>query len=60
MVDARRGTMDRSLQNVLVVALGFLLLFTAYGGLQSLQVRRPLAPPASGIRVTAGTWLRSL
>ncbi|XP_054578250.1 protein unc-93 homolog A isoform X2 [Eptesicus fuscus] len=29
--------MDRSLRNVLVVALGFLLLFTAYGGLQSLQ-----------------------
>uniref|UniRef100_A0A671FH00 Protein unc-93 homolog A n=1 Tax=Rhinolophus ferrumequinum TaxID=59479 RepID=A0A671FH00_RHIFE len=29
--------MDRSLRNVLVVSLGFLLLFTAYGGLQSLQ-----------------------
>ncbi|XP_070273441.1 protein unc-93 homolog A isoform X2 [Myotis yumanensis] len=29
--------MDRSLRNVLVVALGFLLLFTAYGGLQNLQ-----------------------
>lgn len=34
-------TMDRSLRNVLVVSLGFLLLFTAYGGLQSLQVRAP-------------------
>ncbi|XP_053770318.1 protein unc-93 homolog A isoform X3 [Desmodus rotundus] len=31
------STMDRSLRNVLVVSLGFLLLFTAYGGLQSLQ-----------------------
>lgn len=30
--------MDRSLRNVLVVSLGFLLLFTAYGGLQNLQV----------------------
>ncbi|KAM7135076.1 protein unc-93 homolog A [Molossus nigricans] len=29
--------MDRGLRNVLVVSLGFLLLFTAYGGLQSLQ-----------------------
>ncbi|XP_008067057.2 protein unc-93 homolog A [Carlito syrichta] len=29
--------MDRSLKNVLVVSFGFLLLFTAYGGLQSLQ-----------------------
>ncbi|XP_014441874.1 LOW QUALITY PROTEIN: protein unc-93 homolog A [Tupaia chinensis] len=29
--------MENSLKNVLVVALGFLLLFTAYGGLQSLQ-----------------------
>ncbi|XP_054451001.1 protein unc-93 homolog A isoform X2 [Pteronotus mesoamericanus] len=29
--------MDRSLRNVLVVSLGFLLLFTAYGGLQNLQ-----------------------
>lgn len=29
--------MDRSLRNVLVISLGFLLLFTAYGGLQSLQ-----------------------
>ncbi|KAI5938466.1 protein unc-93 homolog A [Manis javanica] len=29
--------MERSLRNVLVVSLGFLLLFTAYGGLQSLQ-----------------------
>ncbi|XP_069343999.1 protein unc-93 homolog A [Eulemur rufifrons] len=29
--------MDRSLRNVLVVSFGFLLLFTAYGGLQSLQ-----------------------
>lgn len=42
--------MDRSLRNVLVVSLGFLLLFTAYGGLQSLQVRvcDRLAPSASG------------
>uniref|UniRef100_F7ASJ9 Protein unc-93 homolog A n=1 Tax=Macaca mulatta TaxID=9544 RepID=F7ASJ9_MACMU len=31
------STMDRSLRNVLVVSFGFLLLFTAYGGLQSLQ-----------------------
>ncbi|XP_036281500.1 protein unc-93 homolog A-like [Pipistrellus kuhlii] len=37
MVDATAGIMDRSLRNVLVVALGFLLLFTAFGGLQSLQ-----------------------
>lgn len=29
--------MERSLRNVLVVSLGFLLLFTAYGGLQNLQ-----------------------
>ncbi|XP_006882896.1 PREDICTED: protein unc-93 homolog A [Elephantulus edwardii] len=29
--------MDHSLKNVLVVSLGFLLLFTAYGGLQNLQ-----------------------
>ncbi|XP_064454433.1 protein unc-93 homolog A isoform X2 [Mirounga angustirostris] len=29
--------MERSLKNVLVVSFGFLLLFTAYGGLQSLQ-----------------------
>uniref|UniRef100_G1RLQ6 Protein unc-93 homolog A n=1 Tax=Nomascus leucogenys TaxID=61853 RepID=G1RLQ6_NOMLE len=29
--------MDRSLRNVLVISFGFLLLFTAYGGLQSLQ-----------------------
>ncbi|XP_053077958.1 protein unc-93 homolog A isoform X2 [Acinonyx jubatus] len=29
--------MESSLKNVLVVSFGFLLLFTAYGGLQSLQ-----------------------
>lgn len=29
--------MDASLRNVLVMSCGFLLLFTAYGGLQSLQ-----------------------
>ncbi|XP_004601122.2 protein unc-93 homolog A [Sorex araneus] len=29
--------MDQSLKNVLVISFGFLLLFTAYGGLQSLQ-----------------------
>ncbi|NP_001414406.1 protein unc-93 homolog A isoform X1 [Rattus norvegicus] len=29
--------MERSMKNVLVVACGFLLLFTAYGGLQNLQ-----------------------
>ncbi|KAM9666725.1 protein unc-93 homolog A [Trichechus inunguis] len=29
--------MDHSLKNVLVVSFGFLLLFTAYGGLQNLQ-----------------------
>ncbi|XP_004702137.1 protein unc-93 homolog A [Echinops telfairi] len=29
--------MDPSLKNVLVVSFGFLLLFTAYGGLQNLQ-----------------------
>uniref|UniRef100_F7I3W6 Protein unc-93 homolog A n=1 Tax=Callithrix jacchus TaxID=9483 RepID=F7I3W6_CALJA len=29
--------MERSLRNVLVVSFGFLFLFTAYGGLQSLQ-----------------------
>lgn len=29
--------MDSSLWNVLVISFGFLLLFTAYGGLQSLQ-----------------------
>lgn len=30
--------MERNLKNVLVISFGFLLLFTAYGGLQSLQV----------------------
>ena len=30
--------MERSLKNILVLSFGFLLLFTAYGGLQSLQV----------------------
>lgn len=29
--------MDRHLKNILVVSFGFLLLFTAFGGLQSLQ-----------------------
>nr|XP_004459514.2 protein unc-93 homolog A isoform X2 [Dasypus novemcinctus] len=29
--------MDKSLKNVLVISVGFFLLFTAYGGLQSLQ-----------------------
>lgn len=29
---------SRNTKNVLVVSFGFLLLFTAYGGLQSLQV----------------------
>uniref|UniRef100_A0A8C0D166 Protein unc-93 homolog A n=1 Tax=Balaenoptera musculus TaxID=9771 RepID=A0A8C0D166_BALMU len=29
--------MERSLKNILVLSFGFLLLFTAYGGLQSLQ-----------------------
>ncbi|KAM6185266.1 protein unc-93 homolog A [Rhynchocyon petersi] len=29
--------MDKNLKNVLVVSFGFLLLFTAYGGLQNLQ-----------------------
>lgn len=29
---------SRNFKNVLVVSLGFLSLFTAYGGLQSLQV----------------------
>ncbi|OWK01900.1 UNC93A [Cervus elaphus hippelaphus] len=29
--------MERNLKNVLLLSLGFLLLFTAYGGLQSLQ-----------------------
>ncbi|XP_062954499.1 protein unc-93 homolog A isoform X2 [Cynocephalus volans] len=29
--------MEKSLKNVLVVSFGFLLLFTAYGGLQNLQ-----------------------
>uniref|UniRef100_I3M042 Protein unc-93 homolog A n=1 Tax=Ictidomys tridecemlineatus TaxID=43179 RepID=I3M042_ICTTR len=29
--------MERSLRNVLMVSFGFLLLFTAYGGLQNLQ-----------------------
>lgn len=33
------GTMDRNLRNMLVVSFGFLLLFTAFGGLQNLQVR---------------------
>lgn len=49
MVGAGVGTMDRSLRNVLVVALGFLLLFTAYGGLQSLQVQ-PRSPGRAGGR----------
>ncbi|XP_023562260.1 protein unc-93 homolog A isoform X2 [Octodon degus] len=31
------GIMERSLRNFLVVSFGFLLLFTAYGGLQNLQ-----------------------
>lgn len=37
------GAMEGNLKNVLVLSFGFLLLFTAYGGLQSLQVgvRRP-------------------
>lgn len=37
------SAMERNLKNVLLLSLGFLLLFTAYGGLQSLQVgvRRP-------------------
>lgn len=39
MAGTTRCTMDRGLRNVLVVSLGFLLLFTAYGGLQNLQVR---------------------
>lgn len=40
--------MERNLKNVLVVSFGFLLLFTAYGGLQSLQVgvRRPSDLPS--------------
>lgn len=29
---------SRNFKNVLVVSVGFLSLFTAYGGLQSLQV----------------------
>ncbi|XP_051471235.1 protein unc-93 homolog A isoform X2 [Apus apus] len=29
--------MERNLRNVLIISFGFLLLFTAYGGLQSLQ-----------------------
>uniref|UniRef100_A0A8C8VQM1 Protein unc-93 homolog A n=1 Tax=Pelusios castaneus TaxID=367368 RepID=A0A8C8VQM1_9SAUR len=29
--------MESNLKNVLVISFGFLLLFTAYGGLQSLQ-----------------------
>lgn len=39
--------MERTLRNVLVMALGFLLLYTAYGGLKSLQVRGPGFPPRS-------------
>ncbi|XP_029420371.1 protein unc-93 homolog A isoform X2 [Nannospalax galili] len=35
--DTSVHTMERSLKNVLVVSFGFLLLFTAYGGLQNLQ-----------------------
>lgn len=31
---------SRNLKNVLVVSVGFLFLFTAYGGLQNLQVSR--------------------
>ena len=60
------GAMERNLKNVLVLSLGFLLLFTAYGGLQSLQVgvRRP-SDLASGTppghqdypcRRRRGTW----
>lgn len=30
--------MERNLKNVLVISFGFFFLFTAYGGLQSLQV----------------------
>lgn len=37
-VPAGFDAMERGLKNVLVVSLGFLLLFTAYGGLQNLQV----------------------
>lgn len=31
---------SRNLKNVLVVSVGFLFLFTAYGGLQNLQVSK--------------------
>ncbi|XP_057596247.1 protein unc-93 homolog A isoform X2 [Hippopotamus amphibius kiboko] len=37
MLEAFISTMERSLKNVLVLSFGFLLLFTAYGGLQNLQ-----------------------
>lgn len=33
---------SRNLKNVLVVSVGFLLLFMAYGGLQNLQVGKTL------------------
>ncbi|XP_013372876.1 PREDICTED: protein unc-93 homolog A isoform X4 [Chinchilla lanigera] len=36
-VGTSASIMERSLKNVLVVSFGFLLLFTAYGGLQNLQ-----------------------
>lgn len=45
--------MERSLRNVLVVSFGFLLLFTAYGGLQSLQVRT-LASTLASERLSLG------
>ncbi|XP_063773796.1 protein unc-93 homolog A-like [Pseudophryne corroboree] len=43
--------MDRYLKNILVVSFGFLLLFTAYGGLQSLQ---------SSLNVDGGLGVASL
>lgn len=38
----REAMINRNLKNTLVISVGFLFLFTASGGLQNLQVRRPV------------------
>ncbi|KAF3831273.1 hypothetical protein GH733_000165 [Mirounga leonina] len=55
--------MERSLKNVLVVSFGFLLLFTAYGGLQSLQVSENtwwFCPPQSSLYSEEGLGVTAL
>ncbi|KAG8504737.1 hypothetical protein J0S82_015865 [Galemys pyrenaicus] len=50
--------MDPSLRNVLVLSFGFLLLFTAYGALQNLQVSPPAwnGRPEPGVTPRARAW----